>query len=107
MDQAELEMIARLGAMEYVLTHTLKILFLSVGLGLEDLDNLREGMQKALANQTFPGLPATLSDHFADELAREVDRLVGAIHEELTRAFDRTPGLVVFAEGGFDDKENC
>jgi hypothetical protein len=85
MDRGDLELITRLAALEYVLTHTVKILFLSADLGVEDLDNLRKRMQEALATQTFPGLPATLSDHFADELAGEVDRILGGIQSELVR----------------------
>jgi hypothetical protein len=79
----DLESIARLAALEYVLTQAVKILFLSMGLGPEDLDELRKRIHETLAKQTFPDLPPPISDQFAAELAREVDRILADVRLDL------------------------
>jgi hypothetical protein len=86
-DNVELDLELRLKAIEHVLVHIGKIVFLEAGITPEQMKTARENGRENLLRETFPGLDPALADHVSAELADRVDGLLTQIEMLVTETY--------------------
>lgn len=81
MTETELELEARLAAIEHVLGHMLARLHLLLGTPEEQLNALEKQMEGAPVATTFPTVDPTQADKFAKQVQEDVKRLNAAARD--------------------------
>ncbi|MCA1371180.1 hypothetical protein I6F15_28020 [Bradyrhizobium sp. BRP14] len=81
MNEKELELEARLAAIEHVLRHTLARLHLLLGTPEEQLNAIERQMEGASVATTFPTVDPNQADKFAKQVQENVERLNAAARD--------------------------
>ncbi|PPD07151.1 MAG: hypothetical protein CTY28_10235 [Hyphomicrobium sp.] len=79
MDQYQVNVAVRLLALEEVLVHVAKVLFVAIGATEQGMADLRERASQKLQESHLPGFEPALSDHLSAELQVAVDEMLSRI----------------------------
>lgn len=90
--EGQIKVLARLTAVERLMTHVLWILHRDEDDPLQALRDYRVRLSLELRSATIQGFDAAMSDLLAQELEEAADRLVGSLIERLERESDLPPG---------------
>jgi hypothetical protein len=81
MDQKEIKLIARLGAIEYMIGQLSRMVYLSVGATPEIVEKSHEKLREYLRTMPMPPTDPAISDLVAAEIQEAHERLLGIIEE--------------------------
>jgi hypothetical protein len=88
-DKEKIDLEIRLAAIEYVLVHVAKAVYLTAGVSSDKMRELRENARTTLMRETFPGLDPSMGDHIGAEMSDRVDVLLDWIEKLVTDAYQQ------------------